>query len=258
MTEPKPNEKVTVLGSDGIHTRIHRQPLKEDGTRKDWDGPPENPFWDHIEGLMKESKETLIASGYPDPDMAVKFTVGLGWIPKTREPTNEIERDIVLVADKDPIEGRRLWEELGKPSHGSGLGDVYAMNAADVFSEEWYAGQIHHLCAMINTERENTYQGHLVRIFQIAEFEKDREWRRDFGLMIKRDIRGQKARKAGGVARKQALGPRTVQILKSMKEMSDRNISINQAAKLTFENGLGSSRGANQKLWTRNKRIFNP
>lgn len=253
MIEPKPNEKITVLGSDGIHTRIHRLPLNEDGTRKDWDGPPENPFWDHIEGLMKESKEILLASGYPDPVEAVKYTVGLGWIPKNHEPQNDTEKRIALVANKDPVDGKRIWQDLGKPSHGMGLGDVYAMNAADVYSEEWYAGQIHHLCATITTSRENTYQGHLVRIYQIAEFEKDREWRRDFGLMIMREIKAHKGRKDGGHKRKVQTAQGTATILLAMKKVQDNGISASRSADLVFRKGFGTSKAANQRLWTRHK-----
>ncbi|WP_173508401.1 MULTISPECIES: hypothetical protein [unclassified Aliiroseovarius] len=256
MTDDHPNEKTTVLGTDGIHTRIHIQPLNTDGSKKDWEGPPAGLFWDHIENLVHESCRLLLESGYPDPMQIVSFVNGLGWLPKGRTPSDETEKRISLVAEKDPIRGKDIWLELGKPKHGVLRGDSYAIQATEVYSEEWYAANIHLLCTIINDNKESSYAGHLVRIYQIAEFEKDREWRREFGLMIKRDIKGQKARSDGGKAKKRSFGRRTVQILMSMKKMNEEGIPIYRAAKLTFENGLGKSQVANQKLWTRNKRIF--
>ena len=257
MNDNQPNEKVTVLGSDGIHTRIHTQPLNEDGTKKEWDGPPENLFWGHIESLMQESKQTLLASEFPDPMQVVKYVVGLGWLHDDHAPKSDREKRLAFVADRNPKEGKRIWEEMGKPAYGNLRGDSYAMEVAETFTEEWYAGQIHHLCALVSDNQKSSYAGHLVRIYQIVEFEKDREWRRDFSLMIKRDIKGQEARSAGGHAKKANFARRTVQILMSMNEMKSKGIPVFRAAELTFKNGLGTSQGANQKLWTRKKHIFN-
>lgn len=256
MSEDNPREKITILGDDGIHKLIRRQRLNEDGTPKEWTGDPENLFWGYIEELMQECAQTLEQSELPNPDQIVWFVTGLGWLLKGKEPANDAEREILLIASKQRPDGERLWKDLGKPQHGQARGDNYAQIAAKPYSEEWYAGEILHLCTMITSNRESTYARHLGRIYKIAEFEKDREWRRDFGMMIRRDINGQKARSAGGQAKKANFARRTVQILMSMNEMKNKGIPIYQAAGLTFKNGLGSSQGANQKLWTRNKHIL--
>ena len=54
-----PNEKITVLGDDGIHTLIHRQPLDDEGNPKGWEGPPDDLFWGHIEELQRDCTAIL-------------------------------------------------------------------------------------------------------------------------------------------------------------------------------------------------------
>ena len=183
------------------------------------------------------------------------FVVGLGWLAKGSEPSNDIERKIWLIGSKQTPDGEKFWKELSSPHHGSARGHEYARMVANPYSEEWYAAKILQLCLIVTGNRESSYAGHLLRIYQIAEFEKDREWRRDFGLMIKRDIKGQKGRKVGGRERREQTAPKSAKVLHRMRLLIKDGETVSQAARSAAEAGIGRSASANRKLWQRNKHI---
>lgn len=253
MTRTNVNEKIIELGDDGIHKRVHRVPLNEDGTRKSWQGVPENQFWEHIEWLMLDCERILIENGFPSPNDRAYYAAGYGWLLTEVEPKNETEEKIKSLCKKKDIEAAKaIWAEWGKPSHGAAFGDQLAIKLGDVFQEAWYAGQIFSLCRQIIDNRDSSYSGHLTRIYQIAEFEKDREWRRDFGLTIKRDIKWQKGRSLGGETRRAQTKSKKVRVLSEMKRLIEKGQSISRAAQLTFDKDIGTSADANRKCWTRN------
>lgn len=265
MTDQEPNYKETILGDDGIHKRRLRERVNKDGSKVQWAGQKKNAFWGHIETLMEECEETLISKGFPSVHEHVRYVLGHGWLGLSSKPEIDNEKDIAVLLEREDIpqqeqaesekreEALAIWNKLGNPEWGYAFGDEYAAKAADVFSEEWYAGQIHILCRLINNNRESTYEGHLLRIYQIAEFEKDREWRHDFGSMVKRDIHGIKSRKRGGHERKKQTAPATMKVLMSMQKMIGKHITVSRAAELTAQKGIGTSKSANRQLWNRHK-----
>lgn len=252
MTITNVNEKIIELGDDGIHKRIHRIPLNEDGTRKSWEGLPENHFWERIEWLMADSERILIENGFPSPKDSAHYAVGHGWLLTEAEPENEIEEKIKNLCEKKDIEAaKKIWLEWARPECGTAFGDEIAIKLGVVFQEPWYAGNIYSLCQMVITNKQSSFSVHLARIYQIAEFEKDREWRRDFGLMITRDIQWQKGRSQGGETRRAQTKPSQQRVLSEMKRLIEKGQSISRAAQLTFNKNIGTSAEANRKCWTR-------
>lgn len=238
--------------SDGIHTRVRHVQLNEDGSRKSWQGIPENQFWEHIERLMADCQSILKEQGFPKPEDMVFYAVGYGWLYSDSEPVNETEEKIKILCERKDIgASQAIWEELGKPRRATALGYLAAIELDDVYQEAWYAGQIFSLCRLIIDNRESSYSGHLTRIYQIAEFEKDREWRRDFGLMITRDIKVQKGRSQGGETRRAQTKDAKKRVLSEMERLIEKGQSISRSAALAHKNGFGCSKDANRKLWQR-------
>lgn len=253
MTTTNVNEKIIELGKDEIHTRVLRVPLNEDGTRKSWQGVPENHFWEHIEWLMSDCERILLDNGFPSPKDRAYYVKKRGWLLTEAEPENETEEKIKILCEKKDVEAaKKIWLEWARPECGTAFGDEIAIKFGAVFQEPWHAGNIYSLCHAVITNKQSSFSVHLARIYQIAEFEKDREWRRDFGLMIKRDIKGQEYRSLGGNAKAALTKPRKDGVLGEMKRLIDKGKSISDAAGTAYKNGFGKSGSANRALWYRN------
>lgn len=254
-----PASEDTILGGDGIHDRVSRKLLNPDGTPKLFFGQYEYSFWDQVRDIMAECRGDLLRAGYPDPEESLLYVVGVGWMPRAKEPTTEQERKIHSITARVEGVGKPLWESLGKPGFGTGSGSHYAQVAAPIFSNEWYAGEIYQLCALINDNRDSTYDGHLFRIFEIAALLKDREWRKQFGLMIKRDIKGQKGRRDGAAIRRGQTKGRSGRIIQEIRALKERRkLSTASAARIVFSKGHGTSAEANRALWQRHAKKSKP
>lgn len=254
MTTTSVNEEIIELGDDGIHKRIQRIPLNEDGTRKSWEGLTENHFWEHIEWLMADSERILIENGFPSPKDRAFYAVDYGWLLTEAVPENEIQEKIKTLCEKrDLIAVELIRNEWGNPKCGTAFGDQIAIELDDVFQEAWYAGNIYSLCHLVNINKQSSYSVHLSRIYQIAEFEKDREWRRKFKGMIISEINQIEGRRLGGAITRAQTKEKNIKIVSAMREYINNNIDITVAAELVYIDGIGTSPSANHRCWYRNK-----
>lgn len=114
-----------------------------------------------------------------------------------------------------------------------------------------------HLIQTVEAVRLKLTTGDVVEAFEI--YRRYEETRLHIAALLNQPdiIRGRttfKAARSGGEARKGKFEPGTNAILAEMRRLHEGGKhSISRAAEIVFLNGLGTSSGANRKLWDRHK-----
>jgi hypothetical protein len=190
-------------------------------------------FFDNIRTLIASCDEILRESEYPETSKRI-------WV----HPEKEFE--IVK-----PEEGMR-----GSPwvNH---LAAIWVQEQTADFSDVWYAARIGFKARLY---LEHVEKGHAGRpevhflVYELGSLHTDWLWRKGRKRSILRGNSVLNGSRAGGVLRSRQFKDDTEKRMKEMQRHLDNGQSLNRAAELAAESGIGPSKEANRKLWQRRKK----
>lgn len=195
----------------------------------------EDSFWPKIVELAEFCDEILEKNNLPKAMQSVRHDGGANWWlhPKDAPPT--------------PPNGETWRIELGYS---------FVVRCFPDLSDKWFAATLGFRCREAISLRDRgkcESSSFLALIFEIARLRTDWVWRRKQKHNILRGKKVRSAASAGGSAKALESKDRNQAIIQEMESFVSSGHSVSRAANFAYKNGLGTSEGANRKLWDRHK-----